>query len=263
MAMKKAKKASSVKPAKKTAKPTKKSVKKVTKPAAKKAVKPTKKAVKPAKKTAKAKPVKKAVKKVSKKVTKSAAAKKAKPVAKAKKAVKPAKKSVKKVTKPAAKKAAKPVTKKVVKKAVKPVVKKAAPKKQPVVRTVKPAQVLPTDKETLSAAELTEIKEHLLQLKEEAMARLKDKKNMDMPEAEVGDDIDNATRSLDKEILFELSGNAHNTIEQIESALRKIEKGIYGKCEYCRQPIPKKRIKALPFARYCVHCQSSTESSAE
>jgi len=120
-----------------------------------------------------------------------------------------------------------------------------------------------SDKETLSAEELNEIKEHLLQLKEEALARLKDKKDMDMPEAEVGDDIDNATRSLDKEILFELSGNAHNTIEQIESALRKIEKGIYGKCEYCRQPIPKKRIKALPFARYCVHCQSSTESSAE
>ena len=80
-----------------------------------------------------------------------------------------------------------------------------------------------------------------------------------MPEAEVGDPIDDASRSLDKEILFELSGNAHNTIEQIEAALRKIDKGIYGTCEYCRQPIPKKRIKALPFARYCVNCQHSTD----
>ena len=116
-----------------------------------------------------------------------------------------------------------------------------------------------TNKETLSAAELKEIKKHLLQLKEEAAARLKDKKSMDMPEAEVGDPIDDATRSLDKEILFELSGNAHNTIEQIEAALRKMDKGIYGLCEYCRQPIPKKRIKALPFARYCVNCQHSNE----
>jgi len=111
----------------------------------------------------------------------------------------------------------------------------------------------------LTASELKEIKKHLLQLKEEAAARLKDKKNMDMPEAEVGDPIDDASRSLDKEILFELSGNAHNTIEQIEAALRKIDKGIYGICEYCRQPIPKKRIKALPFARYCVNCQHSNE----
>ena len=114
-------------------------------------------------------------------------------------------------------------------------------------------------KDTLTAAELKEIKKHLLQLKEEAAERLKDKKTMDMPEAEVGDPIDDATRSLDKEILFELSGNAHNTIEQIEAALRKMDKGIYGVCEYCRQPIPKKRIKALPFARYCVNCQHSNE----
>ncbi len=116
-----------------------------------------------------------------------------------------------------------------------------------------------TNKDVLTATELKEIKKHLLKLKEEAAARLKDKKDMDMPEAEVGDPIDDASRSIDKEILFELSGNAHNTIEQIEAALRKIDKGIYGRCEYCRQPIPKKRIKALPFARYCVNCQHTNE----
>ena len=116
-----------------------------------------------------------------------------------------------------------------------------------------------TNKETLTATELKEIKKHLLQLKEEAATRLKDKKTLDMPEAEVGDPIDDASRSIDKEILFELSGNAHNTIEQIEAALRKMDKGIYGTCEYCRQPIPKKRIKALPFARYCVNCQHTNE----
>lgn len=115
-------------------------------------------------------------------------------------------------------------------------------------------------KDTLTAAEIKELKKHLEELKAEAEARLKDKKNMDMPEAEVGDPIDVAGQSMDKELLFELSGNSHNTIGQIEAALRKIEKGIYGRCELCRQPIPKKRIKALPFARYCVHCQTSSES---
>lgn len=114
-------------------------------------------------------------------------------------------------------------------------------------------------KDMLTATEIKEIKKHLEALKAEAEARLKDKKNMDMPEAEVGDPIDVAGQSMDKEILFELSGNSHNTIGQIEAALRKIEKGIYGRCELCRQPIPKKRIKALPFARYCVHCQTSSE----
>ncbi len=116
-------------------------------------------------------------------------------------------------------------------------------------------------KETLTAAEIKEIKKQLEELKADAEKRLKEKKDMDMPEAEVGDPIDAASQSLDKEILFELSGNSHDTIGQIEAALRKIEKGIYGRCELCRQPIPKKRIKALPFARYCVHCQTSSESN--
>ena len=116
-------------------------------------------------------------------------------------------------------------------------------------------------KETLSAAEIKEIKKQLEELKSDAEKRLREKKDLDMPEAEVGDPIDAASQSLDKEILFELSGNSHNTIGQIEAALRKIEKGIYGRCELCRQPIPKKRIKALPFARYCVHCQTSSESN--
>ena len=115
------------------------------------------------------------------------------------------------------------------------------------------------NKDALTAAEIKEIKAHLLALKEDAAARLKDKKNMDMPDNEVGDPIDDASKSLDKEILFELSGNAHKTLDQIEAALRKIDKGIYGICEYCRQPIPKKRIKALPFARYCINCQHSSE----
>ena len=117
------------------------------------------------------------------------------------------------------------------------------------------------NKEALTAAEIKAIKAHLLELREDAMARLKDKKRLDMPDNEVGDPIDDASKSLDKEILFELSGNAHKTLDQIEAALRKIDKGIYGVCEYCRQPIPKKRIKALPFARYCINCQHSTESS--
>ena len=115
-------------------------------------------------------------------------------------------------------------------------------------------------KDALTPAEIKEIKKHLEELKADAEKRLKDKKNMDMPDNEVGDPIDDASKSLDKEILFELSGNAHKTLDQIEAALRKIDKGIYGICEYCRQPIPKKRIKALPFARYCINCQHTTEA---
>ena len=112
----------------------------------------------------------------------------------------------------------------------------------------------------LTAKEIKEIETMLLHMREDIQKRIKSKKETEMPEAEVGDDADIASQSLDKEVLFELNGNAQALLDQIESALRRISKGIYGTCEYCRCKIPKKRILALPFARYCINCQSSNES---
>jgi len=161
------------------------------------------------------------------------------------------------------------MAKKIIKKILKKI-KKAAPKKpsakKPAKKTVKKPvkkeikKVSAVSGEELTKDEIKEIKKHLIELREDALARLKEKKDTEMPEdAAYGDPIDVATQSLDKEILFEQADNSQTTIDQIESALRKIDKGIYGKCEYCRAALPKKRIKALPFARYCVNCQSSHE----
>ena len=113
----------------------------------------------------------------------------------------------------------------------------------------------------LSAKEIKEIEAWLLAERKKIQESILSKKENEMPEAEVGDEIDNATQSLDKEVLFELNSSAHANLDQIESALRRISKGIYGICESCRQPIPKKRILAIPFARYCINCQSSNEKN--
>lgn len=111
----------------------------------------------------------------------------------------------------------------------------------------------------LTAKELAEIKSHLKQMKQDIVARIQEKKNLDMPEAEVGDPIDQASQSLDKEILFEVSDNDYKMLDQIEATLRRMEKGIYGSCQGCGRTIPVKRLRTLPFARYCIACQSTTE----
>lgn len=41
-------------------------------------------------------------------------------------------------------------------------------------------------------------------------------------------------------------------LEDIEHALRKIEKGTYGYCERTNKPIPEARLRIVPEARYCV-----------
>ncbi|MBT3392693.1 MAG: TraR/DksA family transcriptional regulator [Elusimicrobiaceae bacterium] len=114
-------------------------------------------------------------------------------------------------------------------------------------------------KEKLTSKELEKVKKDLEATREEILKRLEEKKALDMPEAEVGDPMDNASQSMDKEMLFEVSDNALKTVEQIDAAIRRIEKGIYGECESCGCSIMKKRLGAMPFARYCVGCQSTSE----
>ncbi|MFA5161416.1 MAG: TraR/DksA family transcriptional regulator [Elusimicrobiales bacterium] len=151
----------------------------------------------------------------------------------------------------------KPVRKTKARQPEKPAARIARPESR-TVSAVKPRE----DDARLSAQEVKAIKAYLQTTRDEVLRRLQEKKSLDMPEAEVGDPIDQASQSLDKEVLFEVTDKDQLTLEQIESALRRIEKNVYGMCESCRCIIPRKRLKALPFARYCIHCQSSNESSS-
>lgn len=47
-----------------------------------------------------------------------------------------------------------------------------------------------------------------------------------------------------------------DVLEQIESALERIEEGSYGTCERCGKPINPERLDALPYATLCIACQS-------
>ena len=42
----------------------------------------------------------------------------------------------------------------------------------------------------------------------------------------------------------------------VDKALAKIAAGTYGICEKCGEPIPRERLRALPYAALCVRCKS-------
>lgn len=60
--------------------------------------------------------------------------------------------------------------------------------------------------------------------------------------------------SYERELTLGLLENEEQTLEEIAAALRRIEQGTFGHCEGCRTAIPKDRLHALPYARYCVEC---------
>lgn len=52
-----------------------------------------------------------------------------------------------------------------------------------------------------------------------------------------------------------------DTLRDIESSLKSIEKGTYGICKYCKNPIGKKRMLARPVASACVECKTKLQNS--
>jgi DnaK suppressor protein len=68
---------------------------------------------------------------------------------------------------------------------------------------------------------------------------------------------DQAQLSHDEFISLRLNSLDYVQLKLIEEALDRIEAGDYGTCLGCDEPIPAKRLQALPWAKYCVTCQQS------
>ena len=52
-----------------------------------------------------------------------------------------------------------------------------------------------------------------------------------------------------------------STLKDIDSALKRIEKGTYGICKYCGKEINEKRLLARPVSNSCVTCKSSLQKN--
>lgn len=63
-----------------------------------------------------------------------------------------------------------------------------------------------------------------------------------------------------KEIAAYLTTQETQILIKIDKALRKIEEGIYGKCERCNKNIEEKRLEAIPYTEFCIDCQKELES---
>jgi RNA polymerase-binding protein DksA len=65
-----------------------------------------------------------------------------------------------------------------------------------------------------------------------------------------------ATETLELEKRLTLENRIRQEISGIEHALEKFEKGTYGLCENCGQPIAPGRLEVRPQAAYCVNCKA-------
>ncbi|HDL10078.1 MAG TPA: TraR/DksA family transcriptional regulator [Candidatus Omnitrophica bacterium] len=124
-------------------------------------------------------------------------------------------------------------------------------------------------RQPLSKKELQEIKSRLLEMRRKITGEIRHltEENIPKSQKEASGEIssytyhmaDMASASFDRDFAFSLASNEQELLYMIDEALNKIESGEYGICELCGARIPKQRLKAIPYARYCVKCQEEEE----
>ena len=72
-----------------------------------------------------------------------------------------------------------------------------------------------------------------------------------------------ATEALELEKRLALEKRIRDQLAEVEHALSKFEKGTYGSCDVCGQPIEPARLEALPQANMCLSCKASQTKNAK
>jgi len=73
---------------------------------------------------------------------------------------------------------------------------------------------------------------------------------------------DIGTDNFDVELDLDLLENEAQLLVEVEDALARIEEGTFGFCENCHQEIPRRRLEALPYTRYCIRCAKLLQGGA-
>jgi DnaK suppressor protein len=69
------------------------------------------------------------------------------------------------------------------------------------------------------------------------------------------DDVEFAVRTLEQDVTAMTANLRSRMLKEVDSALARVAGGSYGVCEGCGEEISPNRLKAIPWARYCLVCQ--------
>jgi DnaK suppressor protein len=103
------------------------------------------------------------------------------------------------------------------------------------------------------------LEERRLELVHELHAKIRDVRVENTHEHNVLDEGEISDADVQEEIGFTLIQMKSETLDRINTALRRISEGTYGICFECGDEIAGPRRRALPFAVRCKDCEESRE----
>ncbi|MGV9563369.1 TraR/DksA family transcriptional regulator [Streptomyces sp. NPDC003480] len=70
-------------------------------------------------------------------------------------------------------------------------------------------------------------------------------------------DPEGSSTAFERAHVAALLAQAREHVTDLDRALERLERGEYGRCEGCGEPIPRERLEVRPAARTCVRCATS------
>lgn len=106
---------------------------------------------------------------------------------------------------------------------------------------------------------LAEIKTKLDEQLEKINRQLGELKNADgtsFPNYGEGED-ESAEEVATYDTNLQLTDSLQSELRDTKESLSRMEKGTYGTCKYCHQPIDEQRLRARPTSSSCVACKKA------
>ncbi len=69
------------------------------------------------------------------------------------------------------------------------------------------------------------------------------------------DEMEFAVRSVEQDVNVTTASVRSRMLRQIDYALERVAGGTYGECQSCGEEISPNRLKAIPWAEYCLNCE--------
>lgn len=106
---------------------------------------------------------------------------------------------------------------------------------------------------------LDKIKEKLLERKADMTNMLTESTHEQVTDGTIQDSGDEALSLTMEKLKNSLEQSEIDELRLIENAISKIEKGEFGFCVDCDEPISERRLENFPYAARCIVCQEAFE----
>jgi DnaK suppressor protein len=105
----------------------------------------------------------------------------------------------------------------------------------------------------MSIKEMNHFRRVLESKRDELLSNTSDREEIRIEHA--AEEFDRLQQQLNREVAIRNLDRESMLLKQVQSALKRLDDESFGVCLRCDEEIPEKRLRAVPWAAYCVPCQ--------